>query len=161
MSQVPIRNRQSAVGNGDAGLVDALEEQVVHYRRLAKLAQVQHGHVQQNQTDALIAVLTSRQDVLDHIARLERLIAPAKRQWTAFVAQLPADARGRAETLLAETRQLLQEITTSDQNDALVLQQRKLNLGRQLHQATAARQVNRSYGAAAYGPTTGRMDVQK
>jgi hypothetical protein len=47
-----------------------------------------------------------------------------------------------------------------------VLQQRKLNLGRQIQQATAARNVNRTYGAAAYGnpnavATPSRMDMQQ
>ena len=46
-------------------------------------------------------------------------------------------------------------------NDALVLQQRKLNLGRQINQASAARQVNRNYAAAAYGPRQSKVDVQK
>ena len=35
--------------------------------------------------------------------------------------------------------------------DALLLQQRKLNLGREISQASSARQLNRSYAAAAYG----------
>jgi hypothetical protein len=66
-----------------------------------------------------------------------------------------------AERLMAETRRLLEEITTADRNDALILQQRKLNLGKQISQATAARQVNRNYAVAAYGAKTSRMDVRQ
>ena len=45
---------------------------------------------------------------------------------------------------------------------SLVLQQQKLNLGTQINQATAARQVNRNYAAAAYGARGGgRMDLQR
>ncbi|MDB5305421.1 MAG: hypothetical protein JWM97_2970, partial [Phycisphaerales bacterium] len=44
---------------------------------------------------------------------------------------------------------------------ALVLQQRKLNLGRQINQASAARQVNRNYAASAYGRAPSQMDVQR
>ena len=69
--------------------------------------------------------------------------------------------RRRAETSLAETRRLLEEITAADRNDALVLQQRKLNLGRQINQASAAKQVNRNYAAAAYGPRQSRMDISR
>ena len=141
-----------------------LERQVDCYRRLAKLAELQHVHVQQNQTDALLGVLESRRAVLDEIGQLEREGAPVKRNWADYVGAATPDARTRAESLLAETRALLEQITSADRDDALVLQQRKLNLGRQIQQATVARQINRNYGAAAYGTATtptSRMDVQK
>ena len=49
----------------------------------------------------------------------------------------------------------------ADRNDALVLQQRKLNIGRELGKTQTARVVNRSYAAAAYGTKAPRMDVQR
>jgi hypothetical protein len=85
----------------------------------------------------------------------------AKRRGGEYVGGLGGDQRAQAERLLAETRRLLEEITTADRNDALILQQRKLNLGRQLNQATAAKQVNRNYAAAAYGTRTPRMDLKQ
>src|SRR5215213_4244902 len=118
-------------------VIDALEEQVGCYQRLAKLAHIQHEHIQQSQTDALLEVLKSRQEVLDEIGRLERTVAPVKKTWTGFVSTLVEPDRGRAEALLAETRRLLEEITNCDRNDVLVLQQRTLNLGRQINQASA------------------------
>ena len=44
-----------------------------------------------------------------------------------------------------------------------VTQQRKLNLGRQINQATAAKQVNRNIAASAYGGARrmARVDLQK
>jgi hypothetical protein len=139
----------------------ALEEQVTCYKRLAKLAELQHEHVQQNQTESLLDVLGKRQEVLDQMSRLEAAIAPAKRGWTEYLGRLDANSRGRAEGLLGETRRLLEQITAADRNDALVLQQRKLNLGKQINQASTARQINRNYAAAAYGATTSRMDVKQ
>src|SRR4051794_6431210 len=140
----------------------ALDGQVTCYRRLAKLAAVQHEYVQQGQTEQLLDVLTRRQAELDQIAAHERTIAPAKRRWAEDAAGLDSARRARAEDLPARARGLLEAITTADRNDALVLQQRKLNLGKQLHQTQAARSVNRSYAAAAYGGARqGRMDVQR
>ena len=43
----------------------------------------------------------------------------------------------------------------------LVLQQRRLNLGKEIRQTSSARQVHRMYGAAAYGHRPPRMDVQR
>jgi len=142
-------------------IIFALDQQLACYRRLAKLAEVQHEFVQQNQTEQLLELLVRRQEVLDQIAAFERTIAPAKRQWADYVRNLAADERSRAESLLAETRRLLEEITAADRNDALVLQQRKLNLGREITQAQSAKAVNRRYAAAAYGARAPRMDLQR
>jgi hypothetical protein len=139
----------------------ALEQQVACYKQLAKLAELQHEHVRQSQTEALLEVLGLRQAVLEDASRLEATIAPAKRRWTDYVASLCAADRAKAEGLLAQTRQLLEQITTADRNDAMVLQQRKLNLGRQIAQTTTARQINRSYATAAYGATVPKMDVKQ
>jgi hypothetical protein len=142
-------------------VIQALEGQVSCYRRLVKLAELQHGHVQQNRTEALLAVLKSRQDLLDEIMQHERVVGVVKRGWTNFIGSIDSGERARAESLLNETRTLLEQIVNADQNDALVLQQRKLNLGRQINQASAAKQVNRNYATAAYGNRTSRMDVQR
>ena len=140
-------------------IILALEEQVDCYRRLAKLAEVQHEHVTHSHTEGLLDVLGRRQEVLAQLNRLEAIVSPAKRRWNEYLSEVGADRRAKAETLLIETRRLLQQITESDQADALVLQQRKLNLGKQIQQATSARQINRNYAAAAYGAPKSRMNI--
>ena len=141
-------------------IIDALHAQVACYERLAKLAALQHEHVRQGRTEQLLDVLRHRQAVLEQLGPLEQVVAPAKRQWPQFVATLPAADRAEAERLLSETRRLLEDITSADCDDVLVLQQRKLNLGRQINQAASARQVNRNYAAAAYGRRAPVMDVR-
>ena len=140
-------------------ILAALVEQVGCYRRLAKLAGMQHEHVQQGQTEKLLEVLKSRQEVLDQISTMESTIAHAKRQWPQYIARLQPDQRAKAESSLAETKQLLEQITASDRDDAMILQQRKLTLGRQINQAVVSKQVNRNYAAAAYGKRPPQMDV--
>ena len=142
-------------------VISALREQVDCYRRLAKLAEVQHAHVQQSQTEQLLMVLAMRQELLDQLKLHEQTVGPERKRWSQFLCELPGTDRSTAESLLAETRRLLEEITTADRNDALVLQQQKLNLGRQINQASAARQVNRNYAASAYGARPSRLDVQR
>lgn len=153
-------NGQSTMGATDS-VIDALGQQVTCYQRLAKLAEIQHDHVQQSRTEQLLEVLERRQEVLDQVGRLEQIIATAKRRWGEYLRGLDDGRRTMAERLLAETRRLLEEITAADRNDALILQQRKLNLGKQINQAQTARQVNRNYAAAAYGKVAPRMDVKQ
>jgi hypothetical protein len=162
MNEHPIRNPQSTIGNSSADpVITALHEQVGCYQRLAKLAELQHEHVQQSATEALLDILTRRQEVLNQVSRLEQIIAVAKKRWGDYVTTLRSEQRVQAEKLLAETKRLLEEITTADRNDALILQQRKLNLGKQISQHTAARQVNRNYATAAYGTKVSRMDLKQ
>ena len=161
MNEHPIRNPQSTIGNSADPVITALHEQVGCYERLAKLAELQHEHVQQSATEALLDILTRRQEVLNQVSRLEQIIAVAKKRWGDYVTTLRSDQRVQAEKLLAETKRLLEEITTADRNDALILQQRKLNLGKQINQHTTARQVNRNYATAAYGTKVSRMDLKQ
>ena len=141
-------------------VIAALEQQVDCYRKLARLAELQHVYVQQSQTEELLKVLQSRQVVLDQIADLEQTISPAKARWSEYLTEMD-DGADSAKAMVAETKKLLEEITTSDRNDAMVLQQRKLNLGKQIGQATAARNTNRTYAAAAYGKPQNRMDISR
>lgn len=139
----------------------ALAQQVECYRRLAKLAEIQHEHVQSGETAQLLEVLGQRQQELDRIAMLEPEIRSDRAKWTAWAqAQEPA-SRARVESLLDETRRLLEVITASDRNDAMVLHQRKQSMGREIRQASSAVTVNRRYAAAAYGSQKSSMDVQR
>jgi len=142
-------------------VLTALEEQVTCYRRLAKLADAQHEHVQQMHMEPLLEVLQLRQAVLNQLRKLEDVIRPQKPRWQDFLGELTEEQRSRAEAIVVENRELLQQITSADRNDALVLQQKKLSLGKQINQASSARQVNRTYATAAYGTRPARMDVQR
>ena len=142
-------------------VIIALDEQLACYRWLARLVEAQRDHVRQMRMEALLDILRTRQEVMDRLKALHVVIAPVTRRWAEFLHEIGGEARARAEDSVAQTRQLLQQITASDQDDALLLQQRKLSLGKEIHQASAARQINRSYAAAAYGSRVSRMDVQQ
>jgi hypothetical protein len=127
-------------------VLPALKHQLDCYQRLAKLANTQHDHVQNS---------------LEEMAQLEKIIAPAKRNWKEYAEALPVDQRSEAELLVSETRLLLEEIAAADRDDTIVLQQRKFNLGRGINQATAARKFNGAYARAAYGNAKAGLDTQR
>ncbi len=77
-------------------VIIALQEQVACYRRLAKLAEIQHEHVQNSQTDKLLEVLGKRQEVLEQVGRLEEIIGPAKRRWNDYLVKVGTMQRGSA-----------------------------------------------------------------
>src|SRR4051812_37772306 len=100
----------------DNEVILALEQQVTCYRRLARLAEAQREHVQQSHMEALLDVLQHRQEILDQLNTLEFTIGPAKKRWTDFLGEIESDDRARAEQLVAETRNLLEQIMASDRN---------------------------------------------
>ncbi len=142
-------------------IISALQEQVDCYRRLLKLAELQHEHVQSGETQPLLDVLGLRQRELDRVASLDEEMAGARGRWTAWLEVQDPATRQKAELLLGETRRLLELITAADRNDALVLQQRKLSVGREMQQTSSAAAVNRRYAAAAYGAPRPTLDVQR
>ena len=144
----------------DDPVLAALLQQLDCYQRLAKLAMTQHEHVQHSRTEDLLLVLSQRQTLLAQVAQLEQRVAPAKQRWHDYLSKLPPEDRAMAESLLGRTRTLLEEITSSDLKDSLVLQQRKFKLGREINQTSAARKFNRVYAAAAYGQPRPALDRQ-
>jgi flagellar biosynthesis/type III secretory pathway chaperone len=144
----------------DDPVLAALIQQLDCYQRLAKLARTQHEHVQHSRTEDLLLVLSQRQTLLAQVAQLEQRVAPAKQRWQDYLSKLPSEERSMAESLLGRTRLLLEEITSSDLKDSLVLQQRKFKLGREINQTSAARKFNRVYAAAAYGQPRPALDRQ-
>jgi hypothetical protein len=142
-------------------IVTALQQQVEGYRTLLRLGEAQRRHVQTGQTDSLLAVLQQRQGVIDRIMAAEQTVGPAKRDWAKVLSALPAEQRATATNLLAETRRMLEQITAADRDDVVLLQQQKLNLGRQINRTSAARAVNRNYAVAAYGRPRSRVDLSQ
>jgi hypothetical protein len=141
--------------------LQALSEQVECCQKLAKLAQMQHEHISHGRVEQLLEVLKTRQQVVERMSACERIVGPAKKQWGEFVGGLDETCRAKAEALLVESRSLLEQITAADRDDALVLQQRRLNIGKEIRQTSSARQVHRMYGAAAYGHRPPRMDLHR
>jgi hypothetical protein len=143
-------------------ILSALQKQLECYQRLAKLAKIQHDHVQNSRTQDLLLVLSQRQTVLEEVSRLEAIVGPAKKNWRGYLDSLSADHSAVAETVMEESRTILEEITTADRNDTLVLQQRKLNLGKEINRTSLAFQRNKTYAAAAYGsPRRTGLDIQR
>lgn len=153
MTPIPMTTSSQALA--------ALNEQAECYRRLAKLVEAQHEHVEQSRTDALLEVLRQRAGEVERIGQLETRLAPLRRAWSEATADWTVEQRSSAESLIGEIRALLERINAADRGDSIILQQRKLSVARQLRHAGAVQGVNRSYAAAAYGRPSPRMDVQR
>lgn len=139
-----------------------LDAQIEWYGKLLRLAELQHTLVEQERTDDLLVVLEKRQVIVNAIGAIEARLKPTKLNWSATAAELPGEVRSQIEARFARSRELLEQITRSDQDDALLLQQRKISVGQQLRRTNTGQQLNRGYATTAYrGAIGGRMDVSR
>src|SRR5205809_107914 len=111
-------------------IIAALEAQVQLYRQLVELAGEQHRCVNAGETDQLIEVLDRRQGVLRDVGEIEQQVRPVLRGWQDFISTLNSQQRRRVQGLIIHVRELLEQITTADRKDTMVLQKRRAKLGR-------------------------------
>lgn len=135
--------------------------QIDLYAKLLRLCELQHALIEQERTDDLIVVLQRRQLIVDALGTIEQRLKPVKQEWPAIAAGIDSESRGMLESKLAESRDLLHQITQADRDDALVLQQRKISIGQQLRMTTSGRAMNQKYAANAYATPGARMDVSR
>ena len=135
--------------------------QVEWYGKLLKLAELQHTLVEQERTDDLLVVLDRRQKIVEQLTAIEHRLRPTKLGWHDIATTLEATHRAALESRFAEARTLLAAITQADQDDAMLLTQRKISVSQQLKQASSGRQMNQRYAANAYAGTGTRVNVSK
>ena len=135
--------------------------QVEWYGKLLKLAELQHTLVEQERTDDLLVVLDRRQKIVEQLTAIEHRLRPTKLGWHDIATTLEATHRAALESRFAEARTLLAAITQADQDDAMLLTQRKITVGQQLRHVGAGVQVNRRYAASAYSGMGSSMDVSR
>lgn len=138
-----------------------VSQQIDLYRKLLRLAELQHALIAQERTDDLLVLLEKRQLLVDALGAIEKRLRPTKVEWQAIASGFDSSDREQLESKFAESRDLLMQITQADQDDALVLQQRKISVGQQLRHTSGARVVNRGYAAGAYSTSGARMDVSR
>ncbi|MDW8263043.1 MAG: hypothetical protein RMJ35_11005, partial [Phycisphaerales bacterium] len=69
--------------------------------------------------------------------------------------------RKHVESMMTEIRSLLDRILQADREDALMLEQRKSSIGRQIGRATASRAVGRAYAAVGAPAREANVDVSR
>lgn len=143
-----------------AEVATVLREQVKLYGLLVRLCAVQHAHVEAGDTDALVTLLDKRNAIMARLLLLEAQVKPAKQEWPRLKTEWPADGAREVEALFGEARALLAQINAADTDDALVLQQRKIGVARQLAGAAGAARGLRGY-AGALGARPAGLNVAR
>jgi hypothetical protein len=138
-----------------------LAAQADWYSKLLKLAYLQHALIEQERTDDLLVVLERRNLIVEQLSLIEQRLKPIKLNWAEVSAKMSGDDQVRVRAAFSEVRDLLGQITQADQDDTMLLNQRKISVGQQLRATNAGLQTNRRYAAGAYAGVGSRMDVSR
>jgi len=141
-----VKMQETPSQQADA-LLSLLTEQHGLYRQLHDLSGQQAQSIRDGSTEQLLALLSQRQTVIDHITRLNTQIAPYRENWPALRDKVDASQRDRVHQVLDEIEHLLNQVVEQDERDRNELQ------GAQAHVGTQMTRVNQSGRAIqAYGP---------
>jgi len=133
-----------------ARILSDLASQVGHYEQLLKLASRQRDLIAGDRADELLILLGERETVIAKMNLLDQRLRPVRAEWASVSGSLDAEVRQQAQAMFEKLRDLLGKITSSDADDALVLQQKKLDVRKQINATGQQLQVTRHYAADAY-----------
>lgn len=122
-----------------------LERQRELYERLDSLSREQSGHIERGDTDGLLGLLGQRQTVIDEISRLNDEVAPFAKDWEALSAGLSEGQRADLRRKFDVVAGLVQAITSRDDADRRLLEERRGRMGDELSAMSKARSAMNAY----------------
>jgi hypothetical protein len=119
-------------------------------RELDGLSHGQGGVVRSGDTDALMAILSKRQTLIDELSALNQEMEPFRRQWPNYMDRVPGTDRTKLQAMAAEMALLIKRIGERDDADRVALEAQREALAAEING------VRRGRGAlAAYGERRG------
>ncbi|MCG3180684.1 MAG: hypothetical protein BIFFINMI_03047 [Phycisphaerae bacterium] len=130
-------------------LLDLLHRQHKLYQELHRLAQQQRSLIAAEDPSGLLAILSSRQRLIDQLSRINSRLEPVRADWKRIEQRLSTEQRKTAGRLVEQVGQLLAEILAADEADSRTLSARKAATGEQIRNLAAGSQVQAAYRRAA------------
>jgi flagellar biosynthesis/type III secretory pathway chaperone len=135
-------------------LTDLLEEQRRAVTQLKNLAQQQGDHIRSGRSDALLSLLSKRQELIDGFLathnRMQSLLEDVSEQ----VKRLTSDDRASIRAMIDEINVLLSEVLERDDQDRKALEEARQGVREEMQSMTSGRQARNAYlkgGHAAAG----------
>lgn len=126
-----------------------LNEQIDLYSSLESLSATQQALIEDENSDALLDVLTQRQRLIDRAQRVANDLAPYRERWGELLDALPAFERDTLNAKVHEATRLVDSIAERDERDRRAMEAQRAAI------ATRMRDVTHARGAvAAYAGTT-------
>ena len=137
-----------------ATIVALVGEQLELYQKLDTLSVQQHDLVESEDTDGLLAVLTARQQLIEHISDSAARMAPYRARWDEHVSELKDTDRESLRKGLDDLSSLMAAIADRDEADRVAMEARRERVKSQIGGVKRGSAAVNAYGgpAGARGP---------
>ena len=137
-------------------LTELLIQQRDVYQKLSEFAASQAAAVQDDQAEALLRILSQRQQLIGELTEINNRLEPYRSRWDELREQLSAAERLRVSDLVEEVQSLLDQILLRDEQDSDELRRRSDQARNDAASTTTGRAVNAAYAAGQYAASRPR-----
>jgi hypothetical protein len=139
--------------------LDELFEDVADLQKaaanLAKLVSSQQEAIQQSEWDTLEAILRQKQSFVDQLAKFKNL----KQTYLHAVAGNACETSKQLESAIKQLEASMERIFQEEQSSITIMQDRHLEMGRELRGMTQNRQAANCYSQPNPSPINRRIDI--
>lgn len=122
-----------------------LDRQLGLYARLDELSKSQTAHIENDETDELLAVLLRRQSVIDDITKANEELGPFRDRWGILSKSLDDRERGELRERLEALESLVDSISRRDEADRRTLEARRRLVGSEIESLARGRGAVNAY----------------
>ncbi|MCB9842923.1 MAG: flagellar export chaperone FlgN [Phycisphaeraceae bacterium] len=122
-----------------------LDRQLGLYARLDELSKSQTAHIERDETDELLAVLSRRQSVIEDITKVNEELGPFRDRWQSLSGALDEREKGELRSRLEALESLVDAIAQRDDADRRALESRRQRVGTELSGLTRGRGAMNAY----------------
>lgn len=122
-----------------------LDRQLGLYARLDELSKSQTVHIENDETDELLAVLSRRQSVIEDITKVNEELGPFRDRWGVLSKSLDDRERGELRERLEALETLVDSISQRDEADRRTLESRRRRVGSEMESLTRGRGAVNAY----------------
>lgn len=130
------------------GLFALVREQIGLYEKLEELSLRQHGLVEDEDTDALLAVLGERQRLIEDISAVASRMTPYRAGWDDHVGKLGEGDRQSLRQGLDSLASMMARIASRDEHDRRTMEDRRQRVQSQIAGVKRGGAAVKSYGQA-------------
>lgn len=127
-------------------LVALLEQQRALYEELDALSARQSALITNQDTDALLSVLSERERIVHRLQTVSEHIEPYRQDWSSLLGRLSPALRERVEHRLDELSALLERISARDEADRAALVSQRDDVAHRLEGVSRGRSAVGAYG---------------
>lgn len=142
--------------NGQAAtaeLIGLLDQQQRIYQHLQQLSARQSQLIREADAEALLVVLSQRQELIDQLVDIGAQVEPFRQQWPTFWSALDEQEQAQLRERIDAVRGLLEAVIEQDEADRIALAAERDAVASNMKHVRQGAAAGRAYGAAGQSHT--------